>query len=218
MWDFGRIPKNPPLEQRTIEPPLKWLSICPLSTNQDSLLQCIGSTRLTWKHHLPRELALTELIHGSHQDITRAHHLRSAFQGFIHLANFKLGSDTTCKDSMDTTYLHNGMILSTLGLSPHGFAFRLTPKGLIPMEIFVHPYIPMILPTSSQCGILVVYPTTWVSSIFWPQPCPSNSQILGESTIDGPSVMNLLCCKYLIYIPVDELSQRLTFSRVSHPF
>ena len=65
------------------------------------------------EHHLPRELALsqvnssspcwdqdtsmknpehtaclTELIHGSHRDITGAHHLRSAFRGFIHLANF----------------------------------------------------------------------------------------------------------------------------------
>ena len=124
MWDFGRIPNNPPLEQRTIEPPLKRLSIRPLSTNQDSPLQCVGSTRLTWKHHLPRELALsqvnssspcwdqdtsmknpehtaclTELIHGSHRDITRVHHLRLAFQGFIHLANFESRSDTTCKDS-----------------------------------------------------------------------------------------------------------------------
>jgi hypothetical protein len=60
---------------------------------------------------------------------------------------------------MDTTYLHIGMILSTLGLSSHGFVLGLYPKGLIPMEIFVHPYIPMILPISSQCGTLVVYPT-----------------------------------------------------------
>jgi len=60
---------------------------------------------------------------------------------------------------MDTTYLHIGMILSTLGLSPHGFAFGLYPKGLIPMEIFVHSYIPMTLSISSQCGTLVVYPT-----------------------------------------------------------
>jgi hypothetical protein len=60
---------------------------------------------------------------------------------------------------MDTTYLHIGMILSTLGLSPHEFALGLYPKGLIPMEIFVHPYIPMILLISSQCGTLVVYPT-----------------------------------------------------------
>jgi len=51
------------------------------------------------------------------------------------------------------------MILSTLGLSPHGFALGLYPKGLIPIEIFVHPYIPMILLISSQCGTLVVYPT-----------------------------------------------------------
>ena len=44
--------------------------------------------------------------------------------------------------TMDTTYLHIGMILSTLSLSPHGFALELYPKGLIPMEIFVYPYIP----------------------------------------------------------------------------
>jgi len=68
--------------------------------------------------------------------------------------------------TMDTTYLHIGMILSTLGLSPHGFALGLYPKGLIPMEIFVHPYIPMILPISSQCGTLVVYPTEDASTLY----------------------------------------------------
>jgi hypothetical protein len=31
------------------------------------------------------------------------------------------------------------MILSTLGLNPHGFTLGLYPKGLTPMEIFVHP-------------------------------------------------------------------------------
>jgi hypothetical protein len=60
---------------------------------------------------------------------------------------------------MDTTYLHIGMILSTLGLNPHGFALGLYSKDLMSMEIFVYPYIPMILPISSQCGTLVVYPT-----------------------------------------------------------
>ena len=30
--------------------------------------------------------------------------------------------------TMDTIYLHIGMILSTLDLSPHGFAFGLYPK------------------------------------------------------------------------------------------
>ena len=75
--------------------------------------------------------------------------------------------------TLDTTYLHNGMILSTLGLSPHGFAFGLTPKGLIPMEIFVHPYISMILPTSSQCGTLVLYPTILPSNK-GPSSLPSN--------------------------------------------
>ena len=83
--------------------------------------------------------------------------------------------------TLDTTYLHNGMILSTLGLSPHGFAFGLTPKGLIPMEIFVHPYISMILPTSSQCGTLVVYPTILPSNK-GPSSLPSN---------DYPSVHSL---------------------------
>ena len=37
------------------------------------------------------------------------------------------------------------------------FLLDLPPKGLIPMEIFVHPYIPMILPTSSQCGTIWSY-------------------------------------------------------------
>ena len=83
--------------------------------------------------------------------------------------------------TLDSTYLHIGMILSTLGLSPHGFAFGLTPKGLIPMEIFVHPYIPMILPTSSQCGTLVVYPTILPSNK-GPSSLPSN---------DYPSVHSL---------------------------
>jgi len=58
------------------------------------------------------------------------------------------------------------MILSTLSLSPHGFALGLYPKGLIPMEIFVHPYIPMILPVSSQCGTLVVYLTDISKGLF----------------------------------------------------
>ena len=56
-----------------------------------------------------------------------------------------------------------------------------TPKGLIPMEIFVHPYIPMILPTSSQCGTLVVYPTILPSNK-GPSSLPSN---------DYPSIHSL---------------------------
>jgi len=38
-----------------------------------------------------------QALHGSHRDITGARHLRSTFRGFLHLANFELGSDTTCK-------------------------------------------------------------------------------------------------------------------------
>jgi hypothetical protein len=79
--------------------------------------------------------------------------------------------------TMDTTYLHIGVILSTLGLSPHGFALGLYPKGLTPMEIFVHPYIPMILPTSSQCGTLVVYPTILPSNK-GPPRLPSNQSFI----------------------------------------
>ena len=36
------------------------------------------------------------------------------------------------------------------------------------MEIFVHPCIPMILPTSNQCGTLFVYPTSCASFHFTP--------------------------------------------------
>ena len=48
-----------------------------------------------------------------------------------------------------------------------------TTKGLIPMKIFVHPYIPMILPISSQCRTLVVYPTILPSNK-GPPSLPSN--------------------------------------------
>ena len=76
------------------------------------------------EHHLPRELALcqvnssspcwdqdtsmknpehtaclTELICGSHRDITAAHHLRSAFEDSSTSLTSGHGSDTTCKDS-----------------------------------------------------------------------------------------------------------------------
>ena len=79
--------------------------------------------------------------------------------------------------TLNTIYLHNGMILSTLGLSPHGFVFGLTPKGLIPMEIFVHPYIPMILPTSNQCGTLFVYPTILPPNKGLEPPHPQDSPL-----------------------------------------
>ena len=36
---------------------------------------------------------------------------------------------------LGTTALHNGMILSALSISSHGFAFGF-PKGLIPMDIY----------------------------------------------------------------------------------
>ena len=75
--------------------------------------------------------------------------------------------------TLDTTYLHIGMILSILELSSHGFALGLYPKGFIPIEIFVHPYILMILLISIQCGTLVVYPTILPSNK-GPPSLPSN--------------------------------------------
>jgi len=60
---------------------------------------------------------------------------------------------------MDTIYFHIGMILSTLDLIPHGFALRLYLKDLLPIEIFVHPYILIILFIFNQCGTLIIYST-----------------------------------------------------------
>jgi hypothetical protein len=59
-----------------------------------------------------------------------------------------------------------------------------TPKGLLPMEIFVHPYIPMILPSFSQCGTLFVYPT--IRTIL-----PSNKGPLSHPSNNHPSVHSL---------------------------
>jgi hypothetical protein len=95
--------------------------------------------------------------------------------------------------TMDTTYLHIGMILSTLGLSPHGFALGLYPKGLIPMEIFVHLYIPMILPISSQCGTLVVYPTILPSNKGPPSLSSNRSFIRPLSTNQDSSFSTSPC-------------------------
>jgi len=95
--------------------------------------------------------------------------------------------------TMDTTYLHIGMILSTLGLSPHGFALGLYPKGLIPMEIFVHPYIPMILPISSQCGTLVVYPTILPSNK-GPPSLPSNWSFIRPLSTNQDSSFSTSSC------------------------
>ena len=49
------------------------------------------------------------------------------------------------------TTLHNGMILSTLSISSHDFAF-VSPKGLIPNgEVFLT-YKPMIISLIRRCG------------------------------------------------------------------
>jgi len=69
----------------------------PLSTNQDSSLQHVGSTRLTWKHHLPRELALTELIHGSLVILPGLTTFVRHSEDSSTWLTLNLGSDTTCK-------------------------------------------------------------------------------------------------------------------------
>jgi len=43
------------------------------------------------------------------------------------------------------------------------------------MEICVHPYIPIILPTSSQCETLVVYPTIYELKIEMQVCCYSHT-------------------------------------------
>jgi len=98
-----------------------------------------------------------------------------------------------CVRTMDTTYLHIGMILSTLGLSPHGFALGLYPKSLMSMEIFVHPYIPMILPISNQCGTLVVYPTILPSNK-GPPSLPSNRSFIRPLSTNQDSSFSTSPC------------------------
>jgi len=94
---------------------------------------------------------------------------------------------------MNTIYLHIGMILSTLDLSSHEFALGLYPKGLMPMEIFVHPYIPMILPISSQCGTLVIYPTILPSNK-GPPSLPSNRSFIRPLSTNQDSLFSTSPC------------------------
>ena len=109
--------------------------------------------------------------------------------------------------TLDTTYLHIGIILSTLGLSPYGFALGLYPKRPHTNGDIVYPYIPMIFPTSSQCETLVVYPTILLS-IKRPPNFPSNDHIHPLSTNqDSPLqcigstrlTWNTTCLKSLLY-------------------
>jgi len=95
--------------------------------------------------------------------------------------------------TMDTTYLYIGMILFTLSLSSHGFALGLYPKGLIPMEIFVHPYIPIILPISSQCGTLIVY-STILPSNKGPPSLPSNRPFIRPLSTNQDSSFSTSPC------------------------
>ena len=55
--------------------------------------------------------------------------------------------------TMDTTYFHIDMILSTLSLSPHGFTFGLSPKRPYNDGDIVHTYKLMILPILADVGL-----------------------------------------------------------------
>ena len=45
-----------------------------------------------------------------------------------------ISMDTTCWETY--ALIHIGMILSNLGLNPHGFVFRHLPKDIIPIGYF----------------------------------------------------------------------------------
>jgi len=82
-----------------------------------------------------------------------------------------------------------------------------TPKGLIPMEIFVHPYIPMIFPTSSQCGTLFVYPTILPSNK-GPSSLPSNDYpSTGFSPLYQPGFFAPMRWKHTPYMVAPPVSR-----------
>ena len=55
------------------------------------------------------------------------------------------------------TYLHNDMILSTLGLNPHGFIFGLYSKGLMPMKIAFHLISTWSFPCLTNVGLWLYF-------------------------------------------------------------
>ena len=90
-----------------------------------------------------------------------------------------------------------------------------TPKGLIPMEIFVHPYIPMILPTSSQCGTLVIYPTILPSNK-GPSSLPQNDYpSAGFSPLYQPGFSAPMHWKHTTYMVAPPVSRAC--SNRAHP-
>ena len=52
---------------------------------------------------------------------------------------------------LETTTLHNGMILSTLSISSHGFALGFSKRPHINGDVFLT-YKLMIIPLISECG------------------------------------------------------------------
>ena len=60
---------------------------------------------------------------------------------------------------LGTTNLYNDMILSTLSINSHDFAFGF-PKGLVPIKIVFLTCKPVILLLISQCGTTLNNPRT----------------------------------------------------------
>ena len=87
-----------------------------------------------------------------------------------------------------------------------------TPKGLIPMEIFVHPYIPMILPTSSQCGTFWSY--TQQSSPRTKDHRASPQTIIHPSTLYQPGFSASMRWKHTPYME-HHLPRELALSQVN---
>jgi hypothetical protein len=96
MWDFGRIPNNPPLEQRTTKPPLKPI-IHPSTLYQPGFFilyfTVLGSGHvheaseehyLTWRvFALSRSTLFTVLGSGHVHEASGAHHLSNRADPWI---------------------------------------------------------------------------------------------------------------------------------------
>ncbi|KAH7553871.1 hypothetical protein JRO89_XS12G0069700 [Xanthoceras sorbifolium] len=112
MWNFVCHPTNPPFEQRTTKPPFKILHSTAFGEHA-----LHGAPLASRALLYPDQLLSTTFRHTSY--VKHPKHTICPIE-FIHESYRKLTGDTI--------YLHIGMILSTLGLSPHGFALVLYPK------------------------------------------------------------------------------------------
>ena len=142
MWDFGRIPNNPPLEQRITEASGEQC----LTREFDFYLGQLHFTVLG-SGHIHEVSRAHRLSNRAHPQITSSSNLglQPSF-GILRIhqpwLTSRHGSDINCC-TIDTTYLHIGMILFTLSLNPHRFAMEFYPKrshtnGDISPSLYTH--------------------------------------------------------------------------------